>query len=1147
MTVHPGKTFAQLATERPASLPLADTDLVLVGQGGAAKVAQVQDLVAAAASVDVDDVIGLLSGGKIAVGLLPAITINEIFTVASQAAMLALVAQQGDMAIRTDLGKTFVLGPGDPTLLASWVPLPDPVGLVPNTRTVNGHPLSADVTVTKADVGLGNVDNTSDLNKPVSTATQTALNGKANTAHTHAQADVTNLVSDLAAKQGLDATLTALAGLDATAGLLEQTGADAFAKRALGTGASTSVLTRADGDGRYAATVHGHAISEVTNLQTTLDAKQGLDATLTALAGLDATAGIVEQTGADTFAKRAFGVGAGTSVPTRADADARYAAAVHSHTIANVTGLQTALDGKSDVGHSHAIADVTGLQTALDAKLATSAYTAADVLAKLLTVDGAGSGIDADLLDGQSSAFYTDIVARLGYTPVNSASLNESIDDRVSTLIVNGTGISFSYDDTNGIYTPTVSLGAFSTTNLGEGSNLYFTDERAQDAVGGIFADSASIDFTYSDATPSISAVVIPDTTTQRIVVSKAGAVVGTRPQVNFIEGLNVTLTVADDSANNRVNVTVTSTGGGGGGGLTDGDYGDIVVTGTGTVMTIDSAVLSTFGRSLINDADAAAARTTLGLGTAATSNTGDFAAASHSHAIADVTNLQTTLDAKQGLDATLTALAGLNADAGLLEQTGADAFTKRAIGVGAASSIPTRSDADTRYAAASHGHAQSDITNLTADLAAKQSLDATLTALAGLDATAGVVEQTGADAFTKRAFGVGASTSIITRGDGDGRYQGLDATLTALAGLDATAGILEQTGADAFTKRAFGVAAGTSVPTRADADTRYAAASHTHTAANVTDFNEAAQDAVGGILSSTGTIALAYNDATPSITANIQNASLTLAMLANLANSTAIMRRSAGTGVPEAVVLPGLLRNYLAGYELSNNATDATNDIDIAVGVCVDSTNSVFIENTTAALTKRLDAAWSVGDNGGFLDTGSIANGTYHVYAIYRADTGVSDVIASTNASSPTLPANYTHYRRIGSILRESAAIVPFVQDGDIFLRATAVQSSASTVGTTAVLVTCNVPIGIKVLVKTRITCPSGATNVIMVTSPDMTDVAPGAAYNTNPGYDLGSTATTYRDDIRTNTSGQIRLRAGGASQSYAVYTLGWTDRRGG
>lgn len=42
--------------------------------------------------------------------------------------------------------------------------------------SVNGE--AGAVTLSKADVGLGNVDNTSDANKPISTATQTALNGK---------------------------------------------------------------------------------------------------------------------------------------------------------------------------------------------------------------------------------------------------------------------------------------------------------------------------------------------------------------------------------------------------------------------------------------------------------------------------------------------------------------------------------------------------------------------------------------------------------------------------------------------------------------------------------------------------------------------------------------------------------------------------------------------------------------------------------------------------------------------------------------------------------------------------------------------------------------------------------------------------------
>ena len=51
---------------------------------------------------------------------------------------------------------------------------------VANTITVNGHALSGNVAVTAADLSLGNVTNTSDANKPVSTAQQTALDLKAN-------------------------------------------------------------------------------------------------------------------------------------------------------------------------------------------------------------------------------------------------------------------------------------------------------------------------------------------------------------------------------------------------------------------------------------------------------------------------------------------------------------------------------------------------------------------------------------------------------------------------------------------------------------------------------------------------------------------------------------------------------------------------------------------------------------------------------------------------------------------------------------------------------------------------------------------------------------------------------------------------------
>jgi hypothetical protein len=52
---------------------------------------------------------------------------------------------------------------------------------VPITRTINSQPLSGDVTLSKSNIGLSNVDNTSDASKPISTATQTALDAKVST------------------------------------------------------------------------------------------------------------------------------------------------------------------------------------------------------------------------------------------------------------------------------------------------------------------------------------------------------------------------------------------------------------------------------------------------------------------------------------------------------------------------------------------------------------------------------------------------------------------------------------------------------------------------------------------------------------------------------------------------------------------------------------------------------------------------------------------------------------------------------------------------------------------------------------------------------------------------------------------------------
>lgn len=58
-------------------------------------------------------------------------------------------------------------------------------------------------TLNKAAVGLGNVDNTSDMNKPVSTAMATALAGKANVSHTHTFDQISNASGALQLVQNL--------------------------------------------------------------------------------------------------------------------------------------------------------------------------------------------------------------------------------------------------------------------------------------------------------------------------------------------------------------------------------------------------------------------------------------------------------------------------------------------------------------------------------------------------------------------------------------------------------------------------------------------------------------------------------------------------------------------------------------------------------------------------------------------------------------------------------------------------------------------------------------------------------------------------------------------------------------------------------
>lgn len=119
-------------------------------------------------------VASLDSSGKVPSSQLPAIAITDTFVVSSQSAMLALSVEIGDVAVRTDVNKTFILRATPATTLGNWQEMLAPTAAVSSVAGKTGV-----VTLVKGDVGLGNVDNTSDANKPVSIAQQAALDAKA--------------------------------------------------------------------------------------------------------------------------------------------------------------------------------------------------------------------------------------------------------------------------------------------------------------------------------------------------------------------------------------------------------------------------------------------------------------------------------------------------------------------------------------------------------------------------------------------------------------------------------------------------------------------------------------------------------------------------------------------------------------------------------------------------------------------------------------------------------------------------------------------------------------------------------------------------------------------------------------------------------
>ena len=259
-------------------------------------------------SADIEDELALkadLVNGRVPASQLPTFADTlEVFPVladfpAAGESNVLYVAEDTNYAYRwngsgyTRVGETLVLGE---TLDTAYRGDRGKVAYDHTLLTDNPHQ------VNKTQVGLSNVDNTSDLSKPVSTATQTALNGKANTTHTHAPADITGLQGLLDAKANSSSLATVAttgdygdllnipAPLDIS-GKLDKSGGTMSGALSLGSNKITNLASGTDnGDavnkGQMDAAIAGAggssvwggitgSISNQTDLQTALNGKEG--------------------------------------------------------------------------------------------------------------------------------------------------------------------------------------------------------------------------------------------------------------------------------------------------------------------------------------------------------------------------------------------------------------------------------------------------------------------------------------------------------------------------------------------------------------------------------------------------------------------------------------------------------------------------------------------------------------------------------------------------------------------------------------------------------------------------------------------------------------------------------------------------------
>jgi hypothetical protein len=128
-----------------ANIAASDVPALTLSKISDAKSAAGKDVGTAAGNVPVLD-----ANGHLPTSVFPPMALTETFVISSEAAMLALSAHAGDIAVRTDTVKTFILRANPATSLENWQELLNPPSAV---LSVNGK--TGAITLTTSDIAEG--------------------------------------------------------------------------------------------------------------------------------------------------------------------------------------------------------------------------------------------------------------------------------------------------------------------------------------------------------------------------------------------------------------------------------------------------------------------------------------------------------------------------------------------------------------------------------------------------------------------------------------------------------------------------------------------------------------------------------------------------------------------------------------------------------------------------------------------------------------------------------------------------------------------------------------------------------------------------------------------------------------------------------